>query len=1479
MSNNLKKNLRKDIGADLGGDILPLTEAQLGIWLGKEMSPTPALYNAVEITEFTGDFREKIFTDALHYAYSEIEALHVVFIEVNDAPVMKRVQHDIYVESFESKELKTIEDVKAWAGRWALKEINLASEPPFKNAIVKFGNQHFAWVQCIHHIVCDGYAFALMSKRVAEIYQNMVNKCVIPESPYDSLLKVIEEDVAYQSSPRCEKNRQFWMEHCKHRLPPVSLADELHPISKSAIKRGARFSASYLEDIKAVSDAHASRWTEFLLASVIAYLAKQSASREITVGVPAMGRMGSASLRVPMMVMNINPISVHIPESNNFTDLLKAVCKEVAATRAHQKYRYEKITRDLNQTGRRLFGPVVNIMPFDRSLDWGNCSATLHPVSSGPVEDLSFSFIVTPSGGLEISLDANPDNYDCLDSIFNEYIESLKQAVYHVDSITLTPDVTGLSYLSTPRQEKLVKDKTTVLALIENVAKNNGDKCAVMFSENSVTYRQLLIDVNTLAGALCSFESMPGSVVVLMMERGYEAVATCLAVLKAGASYVFIDPKSAPERSLHILQEVSPSVVVFGSAVEKTFDLSLPQISYEQLILGKIASNSSPDEKLPPVLNNAPLPSDRAYIIYTSGSTGKPKGVVVSHQSVLEFVTSAITEYAFSSHDRVLQFAPLQFDTFVEEVFCTLCVGASLVIRGEDDIASTELFLNQCQRYGITILDLPTAYWHELVYSCYEGNTKLPACINTLIIGGEAASTERIHQWFDVVEGQKVRLLNTYGPSEATVVATFSEVKKDSTFSIGRPLSGRSIAIVGDRLQLKKIGESGELLLGGEGLADGYLHLPDQTKANFINSPFFCVNSIDESSRRFYRTGDRARINEDGNLEYLGRIDNEIKISGHRIQPLEVEHALQKLPIVEEAAVCIEDKAARKFLVAFVVVSDHASNDDATENEELKQALSSQIKQELLQVLPEVMVPSRILFLEKMPLSPTGKIDRNALLQTISDSTLTSVEQQDFDENEHRVFEIWSEVLGHGDFKKDDDFFSVGGYSLSAIQVANRLSKIAKSVVSKDVLFTYPTIQMLTQALFSNQNDSSYKRTNEDIKNIILADSQLDTQVFPPVNGKLSERRGEPRLILLTGATGFVGIQLLKAIVESCEATIVCLIRAKDEFDAEKKLLGAMKQQGISIDRWQSRVAFAIGDLTQENLGLGASLFHSLAESCDLVIHNGAKVSVMQDYQSLKTANLNATRYLLALCKKRLIPLHFISTISTALNPNTAIVKEEFVPFHAGLKDGYQRSKWASEHYLEQAANAGYPAYVHRLGRVTGALSTGYVNANDLIWNIIRACVKHNAIPELHFDEPWTPVDELARHIMSTIYGTSAQNDLSDVVFNHLPTHLVDTNKILHYVGERIGVTTRLSMKEWLDVLSASADDLDQALCGFFSQREKSNETPQEEPQEEKAGNKNVLRYESERSAYKGTRIDENAFECYWRYWKKHYNTIEVSEV
>ena len=583
----------------------------------------------------------------------------------------------------------------------------------------------------------------------------------------------------------------------------------------------------------------------------------------------------------------------------------------------------------------------------------------------------------------------------------------------------------------------------TYQSLFESRMQKYKNSQAVSFKGEFLTYENLNIKVNQFAEYLRTQGVTKNSPVGICMDRSLTAVVSMLGIVKAGGAYMPIDPDYPVDRKKFMLDDSGAKILLtdehlINSLPETDAEIIYPATNWDELTKG-ISGTSN--------ISNINSPEDTFYIIYTSGSTGKPKGVQITHRNILNHNFSVIRDFALNANDRVMQFGSISFDLSAEEIFPTLLIGAELFLRTDEVLSSMKQFLNFVNTNKISVLDLPTAFWHEFVDSLKDNS--MPKSVKLVIIGGEKASSEKMRRWLDYTKS-KVRLLNTYGPTETTIIASMCECSESmisDEFPIGRPIANTQLYILDQFLQQVPVGVSGELYIGGENVGKGYLNRPDLTSEKFISDPF-----SQNKNDRLYKTGDLVKYRPDGNINFVGRVDTQVKIRGFRIEPGEIESAMLSLDSVKDVTVIVREEQSDKVLTAYYVLHVHGREN----TEDLKSSMQ--------ELLPDYMIPALFMELDKIPLTPNGKVDKKNLPLPNTDNLYSNTEFVSPEtKTEKRIAKIFSEVLHIKKVSLEDSFFALGGHSLSALQVVSRLDKTFKQKCQVSTIFDNPSIKKLAE--------------------------------------------------------------------------------------------------------------------------------------------------------------------------------------------------------------------------------------------------------------------------------------------------------------------------------------------------------------------------------------------------------------------------------
>ena len=874
--------------------------------------------------------------------------------------------------------------------------------------------------------------------------------------------------------------------------------------------------------------------------------------------------------------------------------------------------------------------------------------------------------------------------------------------------------------LSPEDKEKLLNDfnntswdyveEETLVSLFQKQANNHPENIAAVFQNQEITYRELDEKSNQVANALLEKGIKEGSFVPVWLDRSLEWVVAVLGIIKTGAAYVPIDSAYPAKRVEFILSDTSAEIMItnyhLGQSLQKNTELFYLD-DREDL-------ECFPAKKPEIKLHQEAL----AYTIYTSGSTGNPKGVMVSHQSIQHLVTWHNQYFHVDSTSKLTLVAGLAFDISVWETWAALTSGATIFIADNEERTNGMALTDFYHRNQITHGFVPSV----LAPSVVENSKKYHDLdLKYLFTGGEKLKPV-------LTSELSYELIDYYGPTECTVYATFRKVKDINgkyVSSIGKPIANAQAYILGEQMDLLPVGATGELYIGGNLLAKGYLNNEDLTNAKFMVNPF-------KKTEKIYRTGDLARWSSEGDIEFLGRIDNQVKIRGFRIELGEIERTFNKMEGIKEAVVITKDNAgSNKYLVAFIVSTNEGKKDIAL------------IRTLLKEELPGYMLPAQIIFINEIPLTANGKTDTNFLKELADREAKELVSHEPpTNETERIIADIWAEELERPVINITDNFFDIGGNSLYVAIVATALQdKLDVKVYMRDI-YQHPVLQNLSSVLIARAREEREAIPVEDMEPYIELQNDVYLNPGTVFEGSFDPKQlKNPKSIFLTGATGFVGIHLLQELLDTTEADIFCLVRAQDEFHALEKIDTCFKQFLVPRNEQQApRIIPVIGDLALPYLGFSDEKFKELAGNLDLIYHSGSSVNFIEPYSYMKAPNVEGLREIIKLAgAEKTKCLALLSTISVyswghVFTGKTVMTESDDIEQNimSVSKDiGYVRSKYVMEAIADLASKEGLPLITYRLGYAMCHSETG-ASAPYQWWSgLMKNCIEFQSYPML----------------------------------------------------------------------------------------------------------------------------------------------------
>ncbi|MBD2015334.1 amino acid adenylation domain-containing protein [Microcoleus sp. FACHB-53] len=1052
---------------------LPLSFAQQRLWFLAQLEPDSPAYNIPAAFRLTGLLNVTALSQSLSEIVRRHEVLRTTFLSVDGQPKQViSLQTGLTLPVIDLRELpldQGLSEAQRLATEEAQQPFNLATGPLFRVKLLRLEEAEHMLLVTMHHIVYDGWSYDIFLRELAALYDAFSSgkPSPLPELPiqYADFAHWQRE---WLQGEVLESQRDYWKQQLNGNLPILQLPID-YPRPPVQTYPGGYQSLELPKNLtQALKDlSQQERVTLFmtLLAAFQTFLYRYTGQEDMIVGTPIAGRNQVEAEGLIGFFVNTLALRTYLSGNPSFQELLGRVREVALGAYAHQDLPFEKLVEELQPERDRSRTPLFQVMFVlqntpTSALELPGLTVNSLNIDSGTAKfDLTL-FMIETAQGLRASLEYNTDLFNPatitrmlgnFQTLLEGIVANPKQRLSDLPLLTASEQHQLLVEWNNTTKE-YPQDKC-IHQLVEAQVEQAPDAVAVVYEGEQLTYRELNARANQLAHYLQVLGVGPEVLVGICVERSLEMLVGLLGILKAGGAYVPLDPAYPLERLAFMLEDASVSVLLTQARLVK----SLPQHHAPVVCLDRdweVLAQYSEENPFSGV-----TPKNLAYVIYTSGSTGKPKGVLVEHRGLLNLVFWHQRSFTVSSKDRATQLAGSAFDASVWELWPYLSAGASIYIANEQTRVLPQQLRDWLVKNAITISFLPTPLAESILSLDWSTNVAL----RTLLTGGD-----KLHN--NPLPSVPFELVNNYGPTENTVVTTScfipAKPRTDMTPPIGRPIANTQVYLLDEKLQPVPIGVSGELYVSGDGLARGYLNRPDLTAQKFIANPFSDNPSVSgtapeklsgcDSALRLYKTGDLARYLPDGNIEFLGRLDEQVKIRGFRIELGEIEALLAQHPDLREVVVVVrEDIPGNKFLAAYVVPKLEASPPTISE-------LRSFLKTKL----PDYMVPGAFVFLEAMPLTPNGKIDRRALPVPAS---FRGEQEDNFvapsTPTEEILAAIWAEVLGLQQVGINDNFFELGGHSMLAARLFAQIEKAFGKNLPLATLFQSPTIEQLANIL------------------------------------------------------------------------------------------------------------------------------------------------------------------------------------------------------------------------------------------------------------------------------------------------------------------------------------------------------------------------------------------------------------------------------
>lgn len=1025
----------------------PLSLAQQRIFLIEQFENTETSYNLPAVLIIQGKLDLERLENCFETLIQRHEPLRTSFELRENGPV--QIIHSIVDFRVEDSEVRE-EELKGVIKSF-IRKFKLNKAPLLRVGLVKLDFEKYALLFDLHHIITDGTSTNVMIQEIIDLYSGKQ----LPA------LKAQYKDFACRqnalfNSEQTKQAEQYWLSRFENNIPVLNLPTDYPrpPIQEFA---GSRMSFEISEDLTLdlhkIASQYGTTLYMVLLAAYSILLAKYSGDEDVVVGSVVSGRNHSDTEKMIGIFINTLAIRNHPKSDISFESFLMSVKENTLKAFQYQNYPYEKLVEQLNVKRDLSRNPLFDVLFVMQNMVMPEMEA----------DGLRFSKYEFEIGTTiyDIFLQAVENNqkisliYDFSTKLFKD--ETIMRMNDHLTNIlkqiTLKPEIiiSKIDMTSECEKKQLLKfndtyfeysSSMTIHQLFEKQADKTPEAVAIVAKESCLTYREVNERSNQLAGVLRKKGVKPDSIVGILLPRSPEMIIGILGILKAGGAYLPIDPEYPEERIKYMLEDSQAVAVLTESHKIENVVFEGELIKVDDLMEDNNGNSN---------LKNVNKAKDLAYLIYTSGSTGKPKGVMIEHRGVHNFIQGITQRIDFNSAKTILALTTISFDIFGLETLLPLTRGLKVVIADEDEQRDAGILSKAIIEKQIDMLQLTPSRMQLLLMD--EQNRTCLERLTEIMIGGEALPMNILTE---IRKCASAKIYNMYGPTETTIWSTIKDLTNEDQINIGTPIANTQIYIIDSSQNLQPIGVAGELCIAGDGLARGYWERPELTGEKFIANPF-------KPGTLMYRTGDLARWLPDGNIEFLGRIDHQVKIRGFRIELGEIETELLKHEAVREAVVVAkEDKNGNQYLCAYLSGE--------------RELTIQEIRSNLAKALPDYMIPSTFAQLEKLPLTPNGKIDRKTLPEPDRDMSTGAEYVAPGDETEVKLVEIWREVLGVDKVGVNDNFFDLGGNSLTMFQLNVVLNQKLKQTIAIVTLFQYPTIRSLAQYLTQKEPLVDYEK-------------------------------------------------------------------------------------------------------------------------------------------------------------------------------------------------------------------------------------------------------------------------------------------------------------------------------------------------------------------------------------------------------------------
>ncbi len=1380
----------------------PLTNSQKGMWYTEKLHPGTSIGNIAATLKIKEEVDYELLEKAINLLILKNEALRLHFLEKDGQPFQYIYEYEYSKIDFFDFSKVDLKELYTWDQEETRKPFTLMHSCLVYFAILKISENESGIYCKIHHLISDGWTIVYIGNKIMEYYNLLKEGNVLEQEKEPSYLEYIQSEQQYLHSPKFIKDKEYWEDIFRNAPEVTTLKSKAEKIKNTnSVRRTFKVPGKLAKKIFQYCQENKASVFALYISALCIYINRITYKEDIVLGVPVLNRSNSREKKMVGMFISTVPLRIDIEYDTDYKSFTQKLTGEWISILRHQKYPYEEILKYLRKNNKNIE------KLYEIAVSYQNAKFTKSNTNQS--QEGRWHFCGHQTESLYIHINEREDDgniiidYDYLTDLFYgkeiEFIhDHVLRILWHALDNPLNK-ISELEMISEREKQKILYNfnntsldypvDKTVHQLFEEQVERTPDKTALIFERESLTYSELNKKANQLARVLRQNGVTTDTVVGIMVSRSLEMIFSILAVLKAGGTYLPLDPEYPPQRIEDMIEDSKAAIIL-------TQEKFIQKISFKGKFIDVFVYNCSGVEASN--LSYSNNSRDLAYVIYTSGSTGKPKGVMVEHRALVNLFAGITAEIDFSTNKRILSVTTISFDIFVLESLLPLSKGLTIVIANESEQKIPQELNKIILENKVNMFQTTPSRFQLLLHSDTE-ITGLSS-LNDIMIGGEALSSSLLSNLKKI---SKANVYNMYGPTETTVWSTIADLTYENRPHIGKPIANTKIFILDRHLNLLPIGVPGDLYIGGHGLSKGYFGKDELTDERFICNPF----AVGE---KMYKTGDLARWYPEGDIEYLGRTDFQVKIRGYRIELGEIEDKLLSHPDIKEAIVVVKEFSdSKKALCAYLTAA--------------KEIISSEIKAYLNNYLPEYMIPSYIRQLEFLPKTPNDKIDRNALPAL---EEINMVHVQPRNSQEKKVAKVWGSVLNIKNIGIDDNFFDLGGDSLSIVQLQVRLMKKGININIQD-LYKFQTIREMVEHLSA-----------ENIR------QESETGIYPAYESNLNYDLLQNtdivmKNVLLTGATGFLGVHLLEQLLRNTDCFIYCLVRGKDKAECKGRLIEQINFYFNNKNDFgfTNRIIIVCGDISKDNLGLNSYEYEELLKNIDQVIHSAAIVKHYGRFEDYLEVNIKGTEKIINFCLQGKIKLNQISSISVSgnyLTKNRSKEKVDFSErdFYVGQdyrENVYVRSKFEAEDLIYRNIENGLKADIFRIGVLTGRYRDGHFQVNigeNGFYERIKAIINLGVIPESWLDEQveFTPVDYCCEAILKLIHLPGSGSRVFHL-FNPKTISLARIVEIFNNLGISIKVVSNdVFQNKIKKILKANNKDMVSALHDMLQGRLFDNE-------------------------------------------------------